>query len=294
MTTAPTSTPQPHVHGMFDPATWTVSYVVHNGPGSEAAIIDSVLDYDPKSGRTAHTSADKVIEYVHTHQLKVRWILETHAHADHLSAAPYLRAHLGGQIGIGGNITAVQKVFKGVFNLEPSFKQDGSQFDHLFQEGESIPLGMLSGEVMFVPGHTPACAAYRFGEAVFVGDTLFMPDVGTARADFPGGDARALYASTRKLLSLPPETRLFMCHDYPPSDRPVAFDTTVAEQRAKNIHVHDGVSEDEFVTMRTKRDATLEMPTLILPSVQVNIRAGELPPKEDNGVAYLKIPLNAL
>ena len=294
MTSAPTATPQLHVHGMFDPATWTVSYVVHNGPGSEAAIIDSVLDYDPKSGRTTYNSADKVIDYVRTHQLKVRWILETHAHADHLSAAPYLRAHLGGKIGIGGNITAVQKVFKGVFNLEPSFKQDGSQFDHLFQEGESIPLGMLSGEVMLVPGHTPACAAYRFGDAVFVGDTLFMPDVGTARCDFPGGDARALYASTRKLLSLPPETRLFMCHDYPPNDRPVAFETTVAEQRAKNIHVHDGVSEDEFVTMRTKRDATLEMPTLILPSVQVNIRAGELPPKEDNGVAYLKIPLNAL
>ena len=294
MTSAPTATPQLHVHGMFDPATWTVSYVVHNGPGSEAAIIDSVLDYDPKSGRTTYNSADKVIDYVRTHQLKVRWILETHAHADHLSAAPYLRAHLGGKIGIGGNITAVQKVFKGVFNLEPGFKQDGSQFDHLFQEGESTPLGMLSGEVMFVPGHTPACAAYRFGEAVFVGDTLFMPDVGTARCDFPGGDARALYASTRKLLSLPPETRLFMCHDYPPNDRPVAFETTVAEQRAKNIHVHDGVSADEFVTMRTKRDATLEMPTLILPSVQVNIRAGELPPKEDNGVAYLKIPLNAL
>ena len=294
MTSAPTATPQLHVHGMFDPATWTVSYVVHNGPGSEAAIIDSVLDYDPKSGRTTYNSADKVIDYVRTHQLKVRWILETHAHADHLSAAPYLRAHLGGKIGIGGNITAVQKVFKGVFNLEPGFKQDGSQFDHLFQEGESIPLGMLSGEVMFVPGHTPACAAYRFGEAVFVGDTLFMPDVGTARCDFPGGDARALYASTRKLLSLPPETRLFMCHDYPPNDRPVAFETTVAEQRAKNIHVHDGVSADEFVTMRTKRDATLEMPTLILPSVQVNIRAGKLPPKEDNGVAYLKIPLNAL
>ena len=294
MTSAPTATPQLHVHGMFDPATWTLSYVVHYGPGSEAAIIDSVLNYDPKSGRTTYNSADKVIDYVRTHQLKVRWILETHAHADHLSAAPYLRAHLGGKIGIGGNITAVQTVFKGVFNLEPGFKQDGSQFDHLFQEGESIPLGMLSGEVMLVPGHTPACAAYRFGDAVFVGDTLFMPDVGTARCDFPGGDARALYASTRKLLSLPPETRLFMCHDYPPNDRPVAFETTVAEQRAKNIHVHDGVSEDEFVTMRTKRDATLEMPTLILPSVQVNIRAGELPPKEDNGVAYLKIPLNAL
>ncbi|QHE86120.1 MBL fold metallo-hydrolase [Hydrogenophaga sp. BPS33] len=284
----------PQVHGQFDPATWTVTYVVHNGQGSECAIIDSVLDYDPKSGRTRHASADRVIEYVRAHDLKVRWILETHAHADHLSAAPYLRAQLGGQIGIGAHITTVQKVFKGVFNLEPGFQMDGSQFDHLFQEGESIPLGTLSGEVMFVPGHTPACAAYRFGDAVFVGDTLFMPDVGTARCDFPGGNARALYASTRKLLSLPPETRLFMCHDYPPDDRPVAFETTVAEQRARNIHVHDGVSEDAFVAMRTKRDATLEMPTLILPSVQVNIRAGELPPKEDNGVAYLKIPLNTL
>ncbi|MDP2015817.1 MBL fold metallo-hydrolase [Hydrogenophaga sp.] len=293
MTPLPT-TAQPQVHGLFDPATWTVTYVVHNGPGSDCAVIDSVLDYDPKSGRTQHASADKVIEYVRANDLKVQWILETHAHADHLSAAPYLRAQLGGKIGIGGNITRVQKVFKGVFNLEPGFKQDGSQFDHLFQEGEVIPLGSLAGEVMLVPGHTPACAAYRFGDAVFVGDTLFMPDVGTARCDFPGGDARALYASTRKLLSLPPETRLFMCHDYPPNDRPVAFETTVAEQRAKNIHVHDGVSEDEFVAMRTQRDATLEMPTLILPSVQVNIRAGELPPKEDNGVAYLKIPLNAL
>ena len=294
MSSLPTTTAQPQVHGMFDPATWTVTYVVHNGPGSGCAIVDSVLDYDPKSGRTQHASADQVIEYVRANDLKVRWILETHAHADHLSAAPYLRAQLGGQIGIGGNITTVQKVFKGVFNLGPGFRQDGSQFDHLFQEGEAIPLGDLSGEVMFVPGHTPACAAYRFGDAVFVGDTLFMPDVGTARCDFPGGDARALYASTRKLLSLPPETRLFMCHDYPPAEREVAFETTVAEQRAKNIHVHDGVSEEEFVAMRTKRDATLEMPTLILPSVQVNIRAGELPPKEDNGVAYLKIPLNAL
>jgi glyoxylase-like metal-dependent hydrolase (beta-lactamase superfamily II) len=279
---------------MFDAATWTVTYVVHNGPGSACAIIDSVLDYDPKSGRTQHTLADKVIEYVRAHDLKVQWILETHAHADHLSAAPYLRAQLGGKIGIGAQITQVQKVFKGVFNLELGFKQDGSQFDHLLQEGEVIRLGELSGEVMFVPGHTPACAAYRFGDAVFVGDTLFMPDVGTARCDFPGGDARALYASTRKLLRLPPATRLFMCHDYPPTDRMVAFETTVAEQRAKNIHVHDGVSEDEFVAMRTQRDATLEMPTLILPAVQINIRAGELPPKEDNGVAYLKIPLNAL
>ena len=294
MTSATTQTTQPQVHGLFDPATWTVTYIVHNGRGSDCAVIDSVLDYDPKSGRTHHASADKVIDYVQANGLKVQWILETHAHADHLSAAPYLRAQLGGKIGIGANITQVQKVFKDVFNLEPGFKQDGSQFDHLFHEGEAILLGDLSGEVMFVPGHTPACAAYRFGDVAFVGDTLFMPDVGTARCDFPGGDAKALYASTRKLLSLPAETRLFMCHDYPPTDRAVAFETTVAEQRAKNIHVHDGVGENEFVAMRTKRDATLEMPTLILPSVQVNIRAGELPPKEDNGVAYLKIPLNSL
>jgi len=294
MTSVPIKTTQPQVHGLFDPATWTVTYIVHSGPGSDCAVIDSVLDYDPKSGRTQHASAAKVIEYVRANGLKVQWILETHAHADHLSAAPYLRAQLGGKIGIGADITRVQKVFKGVFNLEPGFKQDGSQFDHLFQDGESIPLGDLSGQVMFVPGHTPACAAYRFGDAAFVGDTLFMPDVGTARCDFPGGDAHALYASIRKLLSLPPQTRLFMCHDYPPTDRAVAFETTVAEQRAKNIHVHDGVSEDEFVAMRTERDATLEMPTLILPSVQVNIRAGELPPEEDNGVVYLKIPINAL
>jgi glyoxylase-like metal-dependent hydrolase (beta-lactamase superfamily II) len=294
MTETQSKTTQPLVHGMFDPATWTVTYVVHSGPGTDCAIIDSVLDYDPKSGRTRHTSADKVIDYVKANELRVQWILETHAHADHLSAAPYLRAQLGGKIAIGGKITQVQKVFKDLFHLEPGFKLDGSQFDHLFKEGETIPLGALEGEVMCVPGHTPACVAYRFGDAVFVGDTLFMPDVGTARCDFPGGDARTLYASTRKLLSLPPETRLFMCHDYPPNDRPVAFETTVAEQRAKNIHVHDGVSQDDFVAMRTKRDATLDMPTLILPSVQINIRAGELPPKEDNGVAYLKIPLNAL
>ena len=285
---------QPQVHGMFDPATWTVTYVVHNGPGSECAIIDSVLDYDPKSGRTRHTSADRVIAYVRANDLHVKWILETHAHAAHLSAAPYLRTQLGGQIAIGGRITDVQKVFKDIFNLEPGFKLDGSQFDHLFHDGDTIELGELRGSVMEVPGHTPACVAYRFGDAVFVGDTLFMPDVGTARCDFPGGDAKALYASTRKLLSLPPQTRLFMCHDYPPTDRPVAFETTVAAQRANNIHVHDGVSEAAFVALRTQRDATLEMPTLILPSVQINIRAGELPPKEANGVAYAKIPLNVL
>ena len=284
----------PQVQGFFDKATWTVTYVVHNGPGSACAIIDSVLDYDPKSGRTRTTSADQVIEFVKNHQLSVEWILETHAHADHLSAAPYLKKHLGGQIAIGEQITRVQKVFKGIFNLEPQFKLDGSQFDRLLADGQSLAVGSLTGTVMAVPGHTPACVAYHFGDAVFVGDTLFMPDVGTARCDFPGGDAKTLYASTRKILGLPPQTRLFMCHDYPPNGRPIAFETTVAEQRAKNIHVHDGISEAQFVEMRTRRDATLEMPVLILPAVQINIRAGEMPPKESNSTAYVKIPINAL
>ena len=284
----------PLVHGMFDPATWTVTYVVYEKPGSACAIIDSVLDYDPKSGRTSHKSADKVIDFVKANDLKVEWILETHAHADHLSAAPYLKQHLGGQTAIGDHIGGVQKVFKGIFNMEESFKPDGSQFDHLIAEGDTISIGNLTGHTFYVPGHTPACVAYQFGDAVFVGDTLFMPDVGTARCDFPGGDAKTLYASTRKILSLPPQTRLFMCHDYPPNGRPVNFETTVAEQKAKNVHVHDGISEAEFVAMRTKRDATLDMPVLILPAVQINIRAGELPPKEDNGIAYVKIPLNAL
>jgi glyoxylase-like metal-dependent hydrolase (beta-lactamase superfamily II) len=285
---------RPIVHGIFDKATWTVTYIVHSGVGTACAIIDSVLDYDPKSGRTSTTSADKVVAYVQAHQLQVAWILETHAHADHVSAAPYLKKLLGGKTAIGAHITQVQKVFKGIFNLESDFKQDGSQFDQLLDGDEAFEVGNLAGKVLFVPGHTPACVAYQLGDAVFVGDTLFMPDVGTARCDFPGGDARALYASTRKILSLPPETRLFMCHDYPPTDRPVAFETTVAAQRAHNIHVHDGITEDQFVEMRTKRDATLEMPVLILPAVQINIRAGELPPQESNGVAYLKIPLNAL
>jgi glyoxylase-like metal-dependent hydrolase (beta-lactamase superfamily II) len=288
------TTPRAQVHGLFDPATWTVTYVVHSGPGSACAIVDPVLDYDPKSGRTRTASADRVIAYVREQGLRTEWILETHAHADHLTAAPYLKAQLGGRTGIGEKITTVQKVFKGIFNLEPGFRQDGSQFDHLFTEGETFRVGELEGSVMHVPGHTPADVAYRFGDAVFVGDTLFMPDVGTARCDFPGGDAHALYASVRRLLALPDDTRLFMCHDYPPGDRAPVFETTVAAQREANIHVHDGVSEEEFVRMRRERDATLEMPVLILPAVQVNIRAGELPPKEGNGVAYLKIPVNAL
>ncbi len=282
------------VHTLFDPATWTFTYIVHSGEGSEAAIIDSVLDYDPKSGRTRTTNADRVIAHVREHALQVRWILETHAHADHLSAAPYLRRHLGGRIAIGARITEVQKVFQRVFHLEPEFRLDGSQFDALLDDGQAIELGPLTGRVLAVPGHTPACVAYQFGDAVFVGDTLFMPDVGTARADFPGGDARTLYRSIRRLLSLPADTRLFMCHDYPPGGRAVAHESSVAEQRAKNIHVHDGITEDAFVALRTQRDATLEMPVLILPAVQVNIRAGEMPPPESNGVSYLKIPVNAL
>ncbi len=287
---------KPLVHGIFDAATWTVTYVVYQREGGACAIIDSVLDYDPKSGRTSHSSADKVIEFVQAHNLQVTWILETHAHADHLTAAPYLKQKLGGQIGIGAHITTVQEVFDQVFHLEPGFKTDGSQFDVLLKPGQSLALdeGEGEGHIIDVPGHTPACVAYQFGDAVFVGDTLFMPDVGTARCDFPGGDAKTLYASVQKLLSLPDDTRLFMCHDYPPTDRPVAFESSVAAQRAHNIHVHQGISEAQFVAMRTQRDATLEMPVLILPAVQVNIRAGELPPAEANGTRYLKIPLNTL
>lgn len=284
----------PIVKSFFDADTWTVSHVVHEKEGGACAIIDAVLDYDARSGRTRTTSADKLAAFVQENKLQVAWILETHAHADHLSAAHYLRGKLGGKIAIGAAITQVQATFKRIFNLEPGFQADGSQFDRLLQDGETLAIGALQVRALSVPGHTPACMAYLIGDAVFVGDTLFMPDVGTARCDFPGGDASALYRSVRRLLSLPPETRLYMCHDYPPEGRSPVWETTVAEQRAKNIHVHDGVSEDEFVKMRTARDATLEMPTLILPSVQVNIRAGEMPPAEGNGVSYLKIPLNAL
>ena len=285
---------QAQVKAFFDPATWTVSYVVFDAPGGHCALVDSVLDYDPKSGRTRTDSANQLIAFVREQNLTVDWILETHAHADHLSAAPYLRKHLGGKIAIGGKITQVQNVFKGIFHLEPEFATNGSQFDHLFEDGDTFAIGALQAQALSVPGHTPACMAYQVGDAVFVGDTLFMPDVGTARCDFPGGNAHTLYQSVRKLLSLPPETRLFMCHDYPPEGRAAQWECTVAAQRARNIHVHDGVSEAEFVAMRTKRDAGLAMPVLILPSVQVNIRAGELPPPEANGVSYLKIPLNAL
>ena len=284
----------PQIHGIFDPDTWTVTYIIHDGMGSPCAVIDSVLDYDPKSGRTRHRTADRVIEYVRSNDLKLEWILETHAHADHLSGAAYLKSQLGGKTGIGDRITTVQKVFKGIFNLDMEFKSDGSQFDHLFRDGDEFRFGRLTGKILFVPGHTPACVAYQFGDAVLVGDTLFMPDVGTARCDFPGGDAKTLYTSIQRILSMPSDTRLFMCHDYPPNDRPVAFQSTVGEERTQNIHIHDGVTQEQFVEMRNTRDAGLEMPVLILPAIQINIRAGEMPPKEDNGVAYAKIPLNLL
>jgi len=279
----------------FDADTFTFTYVVDNGPGTHCAVIDSVLNYDPKSGRTATTSADEVIAYVHANQLRTQWLLETHAHADHLSAAPYLKKSLGGKIAIGQAIRTVQGVFKKIFNLEPEFQLDGSQFDHLFAPDETFQIGELRAQAWHVPGHTPADMAYLINDdTVFVGDTLFMPDVGSARCDFPGGDAHTLFASARRILSLPGHTRLMMCHDYPPDGRDVRPQTTVSEERAHNIHLHDGITEEQFVSMRTERDATLAMPTLLLPSIQVNIRAGELPPAEDNGVQYLKIPLNAV
>ncbi|WP_062308106.1 MBL fold metallo-hydrolase [Polynucleobacter sinensis] len=282
------------IQAFFDPGTWTFSYVVYEGEGSPCVIIDSVLNYDPKSGRTTSTSADELIGFIQTHQLKTEWILETHAHADHLTAAPYLQSHLGGKTVIGTHITDVQKVFKGVFNLDERFKSDGTQFDRLLKDGESLHFGNLTLKALYVPGHTPACMAYEIGDAIFVGDTLFMPDVGTARCDFPGGDARTLYRSIQKILAYPPETKLYMCHDYPPNDRPVAHMTTVAQERAENIHVHQGITEDQFVQMRTTRDQTLEMPVLILPSIQINIRAGHFPEPDSNGISYLKMPLNAL
>jgi glyoxylase-like metal-dependent hydrolase (beta-lactamase superfamily II) len=253
-----------------------------------------VLDFEFRSGRTQTQSADRMIERVRAAGLRVQWILETHAHADHLSSARYIQGQLGGRIAIGENIRQVQAVFKKLYNLERTFLPDGSQFDHLFKDGEVFQLGSVAVTALLVPGHTPADMAYVLDGAVFVGDTLFMPDVGSARADFPGGDAATLYRSMRRILDLPPATRLFVCHDYPPPGRGAAWETTVAAQRANNIHVHDGVSEAEFVAMRTARDATLEVPTLILPSIQVNVRAGQLPPPDDNGVSYLRIPINAL
>ncbi len=278
----------------FDPATWTLTHVVYDAPGGHAAIIDPVLDYDPKAGRTSTASADAVLAFIVAERLTVDWILETHAHADHVSAGIYLQSRVGGQLGIGEMITQVQAVFARLFNLGAGFKPDGAQFQKLVKDGDRIAFGGLTAEVMLVPGHTPACVAYKVGEMVFVGDTLFAPDVGTARCDFPEGDARTLYHSIRRLLELPADTRLVLCHDYPPDGREVSVEHTVAEQREHNIHVHDGVSEEAFVGMRTARDRTLAKPVLLLPAIQINIRAGALPPPEDNGVSYLKIPLNLI
>lgn len=289
------NSPRPEIEPFFHVSTNTVSYVVHDPETRRAAIIDSVLDYKPNSARTATHSADRIIDYVNRHDLTVEWLLETHAHADHLSAAPYLQEKLGGKLAIGEKIVVVQEVFGKIFNAGTEFERDGSQFDRLFADGDQFSIGNLPVKVLHVPGHTPACIAYVVGDAVFLGDTMFMPDYGTARADFPGGDARTLYRSMRRILSLPDETRLFMCHDYLPKNREYyVWETTVAEERKHNIHAHDGVSEDEFVQMREARDATLDMPRLILESVQVNMRAGHLPPPEDNGTRYLKLPLNAL
>ncbi|KZE33252.1 glyoxylase-like metal-dependent hydrolase (beta-lactamase superfamily II) [Crenobacter luteus] len=282
------------IDAFYDAVTGTVSYLVYDTPGGRAAIVDPVLDYDPKSGRTSHTGAQRIVARVRELGLTVDWLLETHAHADHLSAAAWLQRELGGRIAIGRQIDKVQRHFKPVFNLEAGFATDGTPFDVLLDDGDTLPLGQLSIEVMHLPGHTAADVAYRVDDAVFVGDTLFMPDVGTARCDFPGGDAATLYHSVQRLYALPPETRLFMCHDYPPAGRAPAWETTVAEQRARNIHLRDGVGEADFVAMRTARDATLAMPVLILPAIQVNIRAGHLPPPEANGRRYLKIPLDTL
>ena len=286
---------RPTVKAFFDNDTNTVSYVVTDPQTRRCAIVDSVLDYDPKAGRTRHDSASQIVAYVKQEALTVEWLLETHVHADHLSAAPWIQEQVGGKLAIGEHIRTVQETFGKVFNAGTEFARDGRQFDHLFADGDTYQVGNIEARAIHTPGHTPACMSHVIGDAVFVGDTLFMPDYGTARCDFPGGDARTLYQSVQKLLALPDDTRMFLCHDYLPESRSeYQWETTVGDQRRHNIHVHEGVSEQEFVSMREKRDATLDMPRLILPSVQINMRAGHLPPEEDNGVSYLKIPLNAL
>ena len=288
----------PNIEVFFDQNTATFTYVVYEAVGGACAIIDPVLDYDPVCGHTSTTNADRVIAFVRGNNLKVQWLLETHAHADHISAAPYLRRHLGGAIAIGDRIREVQGVFKKIFNLQSEFLLDGSQFDHLFAPDEIFQIGTLRARALHVPGHTPADMAYvvedEAADVAFVGDTLFMPDIGSARCDFPGGSASALYRSVTRLLSLPTATRLFVCHDYPPDGREPACESTVGAQRAHNIHVRDGISEDEFIAMRNRRDAGLALPTLMLPSIQLNVCAGVLPAAEENGVSYLKIPLNLM
>lgn len=286
--------PAPRVAAFFDPATHTVSYVVREPAGPACAVIDPVLDFDAPSGRIAHRSAGAVVDHVRREGLRVEWIIETHVHADHLSAAPWVKAAVGGRIAIGERIDVVQDTFGRIFNEGPGFRRDGSQFDHLFRDGEHYRIGALEAVAWHTPGHTPACMTHVIGDAAFVGDTLFMPDGGSARADFPGGDARMLYRSMRRVLALPPETRLFMCHDYGPGGREIRWESTVAEQRAANIHVRDGVDEDAYVALREARDATLSMPALILPSLQVNMKAGVLPEPEANGTRYFRLPLNAL
>ena len=284
----------PQITPFFDEATNTVSYVVKDPNGSSAAIVDSVLDFDFASGATDTASADEIIAYVQAEGLTIEWIVETHVHADHLSAAPYLQEKLGGKIGIGDRIGVVQDVFGKIFNEGTEFQRDGSQFDQLFADGDSFMIGQLRADVMHTPGHTPACMTYVIGDAAFVGDTLFMPDFGTARCDFPGGSAKELYASVQRILTLPDETRIFTCHDYKaPGREDYAWESTVGEQRAKNVHIA-GKSADEFVEMRETRDAELSMPKLIIPSIQVNMRAGHMPEEEDNGTVYLKVPLNKL
>lgn len=285
---------RPEVTGFFDPATNTISYVVKDPDSNACAVIDSVMDIDYAAGRITHQSADRIIDFVKTNDLVVEWLIETHVHADHLSAAPYIQGELGGKLGIGENIKVVQDTFGKIFNEGTEFQRDGSQFDRLFKDGDTYMVGAMTCLAIYTPGHTPACMTHVMGDAAFVGDTLFMPDGGTARADFPGGDAHMLYRSIKKVLSLPGETRLFMCHDYGPNGRDIKWETTVDEERAHNVHVRDGVSEDEFVRMRTTRDATLAMPKLIIPSIQVNMRAGKLPPKDESGKTFLKVPVNLL
>ncbi|BCB20203.1 MBL fold metallo-hydrolase [Bosea sp. ANAM02] len=285
---------KPEVTAFFDKATNTVSYVVKD-PGSQAcAVIDSVMDIDYAAGRIAYQSADEIIAFIRERGLALEWLIETHVHADHLSGAPYIQGKLGGRIGIGDRITVVQETFGKIFNEGTEFQRDGSQFDRLFADGDTYAIGGMTVFTMHTPGHTPACMTHVIGDAAFVGDTLFMPDGGSARADFPGGDARTLYRSIRRVLSLPPSTRLFMCHDYGPNGREIRWETTVAEQRAHNIHVRDGIGEDEFVEKREARDRTLAMPKLIIPSLQVNMKAGELPRPDETGKRFLKVPLNTL
>jgi glyoxylase-like metal-dependent hydrolase (beta-lactamase superfamily II) len=285
---------KPEVTAFFDEPTNTVTYVVKDPQSKSCAIIDSVLDIDYAAGRISYASADKVIDFVMKYGLNVEWHIETHVHADHLSAAPYLQQKLGGKVGIGRNITIVQETFGKVFNEGTEFQRDGSQFDSLFDDGDSYQIGKTTAHALHTPGHTPACMTHVIGDAAFVGDTLFMPDGGSARADFPGGDARALFRSIKRVLAMPGETRLFMCHDYGPNGRNIKWETTVTEQREHNIHVKDSISEDTFVAMREARDKTLDMPRLIIPSLQVNMKAGELPKPDQSGKRYLKVPLNVL